>query len=178
MGTGMGMDTGGMDEDQGHSHSDTQCTAQFMQSRLTLMVYLNTQGVDFEGGETTFMADHLQPRPGGVHCPRAGDCLVFYQEAGTAPSSILLHQGSTVTSGHKRMMRTVVNYGYFSEQDKRRCMWEEAVDQAEEEMLAELDRKLASATPLSPACERRKANVRSAAARAASAALAEALKVG
>ena len=114
----------------------------FAQSRLTAMVYLNTAGVDYEGGATTFLDDALRPRPGGMHRPVAGDALIFYQEAGRC-GSLLLHEGSAVTSGDKRMMRTVVDYGHFSRADCRRCAWEEIADAREAAQLAELDRRLA-----------------------------------
>jgi hypothetical protein len=107
------------------------------------MVYLNTAGVDFEGGSTTFLDDALKPRPGGEHRPVAGDCICFYQENDANRQSLLLHQGSDVTDGDKRMMRTVVDYG-FSKADCRRCLWADALDVQEAEMLAEVDRKLAA----------------------------------
>ena len=115
----------------------------YRQSRLTCMVYLNTAGVDFEGGSTTFLDDALKPRIGGEHIPVAGDCICFYQETYANRRSLLLHQGSDVTSGDKRMMRTVVDYGGFSKADCGRCLWAKILDQQEEEMLAEIDRKLA-----------------------------------
>ena len=93
----------------------------YRQSRLTCMVYLNTAGVDFEGGSTTFLDDALKHRPGGEHRPVAGDCICFYQENDANRQSLLLHQGSDVTDGDKRMMRTVVDYG-FSKADCRRCL--------------------------------------------------------
>ena len=113
----------------------------YRQSRLTCMVYLNTAGVDFEGGSTTFLDDALMPRPGGEHAPIAGDCICFYQENYGSRRSLLLHQGSDVTDGDKRMMRTVVDYDGFSKADCGRCLWADALDvQAAEMKLAEVDR--------------------------------------
>jgi len=114
----------------------------YRQSRLTCMVYLNTAGVDFEGGSTTFLDDALKPRQ--EHKPIAGDCICFYQENYANRRSLLLHQGSDVTDGDKRMMRTVVDYGGFSKADCRRCLWADALDVQEADMLAEVDRKLAA----------------------------------
>ena len=118
----------------------------YRQSRLTCMVYLNTAGVDFEGGSTTFLDDGLKPRPGGEHRPVAGDCICFYQESYDNHRSLLLHEGSNVTRGNKRMMRTVVDYGGFSKADCQRCLWADNLDAQEAEMLAEVDRNLADAT--------------------------------
>ena len=110
----------------------------FLQSRLTLMVYLNDgRGVDFEGGATTFLTidedGELQPRVGGEYDPVAGDCLLFYQESTRLLDDIcvtlLLHQGSVVRRGEKRMMRTVVDYVFEDPKlpfgGAMRCAWNE-----------------------------------------------------
>jgi predicted 2-oxoglutarate/Fe(II)-dependent dioxygenase YbiX len=64
-------------------------------SHLTFMVYLND---DFEGGATEF---DLRGRDLAV-CPRPGDALVF-QHA-------VRHQGATVSSGRKYVIRSDVMY--------------------------------------------------------------------
>ncbi len=121
-------------------------TRMYRQSRLTCMVYLNTGGgVDFEGGATTFLDDGLKPRLGGEHAPSAGDCLCFYQESYHNRRSLLLHRGSDVTAGEKRMMRTVVDYGGFATRAAcKRCLWADELDRQEEEELRELDRRMAA----------------------------------
>jgi hypothetical protein len=63
-------------------------------SRLTYMVYLND---DFEGGETKFR----EPRPIDVK-PRKRMALLF--------SHPLMHEGASVTSGRKYVLRTDVMY--------------------------------------------------------------------
>jgi DNA replication licensing factor MCM3 len=78
---------------------------------------------------------NLQPRVGGRYDPVAGDCLLFYQESiellEDSGATLLLHQGSVVTRGEKRMMRTVVDYVF---QDPTldyggalRCAWNETL---------------------------------------------------
>lgn len=109
----------------------------YRQSRLTIMVYLNTHGIDFEGGATTFLDDRLQPRPGGEYRPVAGDCMVFYQESRERGGpSLLLHEGAAVTAGHKRMMRAMVEYAV---PDPEACMWVAERDARERQHLQELD---------------------------------------
>ena len=112
----------------------------FLQSRLTLMVYLNDGGgVNFDGGATTFLTKdeegNLQPRVGGRYDPVAGDCLLFYQESiellEDSGATLLLHQGSVVTRGEKRMMRTVVDYVFedptLDYGGALRCAWNETL---------------------------------------------------
>jgi hypothetical protein len=61
------------------------------ESFLTFMIYLNDQ---FEGGETQFKWETVAPKP--------GTALVFPHR--------MLHQGATVTSGTKYVLRTDIMY--------------------------------------------------------------------
>lgn len=84
------------------------------QSMLTVMLYLNTCGQDYQGGMTRFVkgdthGDSLRgvvapeaEAAGVVVTPRAGDVLIF-----THP---VLHEGVRVLSGRKYVLRTDVMY--------------------------------------------------------------------
>jgi hypothetical protein len=75
-------------------------------SGYTLLIYLND---DFEGGETTFFWPGV--RPGVLNgrgiVPRMGSVVVFPH--GTT-SGALLHEGSSVLSGYKYVIRTDILY--------------------------------------------------------------------
>lgn len=62
-------------------------------SEYTFLIYLND---DFEGGQTTFFGPHFQVPP------RAGSLLLFRHRQ--------LHEGATVESGIKYVLRTDVMY--------------------------------------------------------------------
>jgi len=82
------------------------------ESRLTLQLYLNDGGgVDFEGGELHFFSPDLDQII-YKHIPRAGDCLIFYQEdqGGGAREYFLVHEATNVTTGIKYAARTMVEY--------------------------------------------------------------------
>lgn len=89
----------------------------WIQSRLTLQVYLSSSGQDFEGGQLVFIL------PGGNAdgtdlryeiSPSAGDVAVFYQERLTPPTIVppyeLYHESSDVVSGDKYTCRCMVDY--------------------------------------------------------------------
>lgn len=91
----------------------------WVHSRLTLQLYLNSHGVDFEGGELVF----LQPGSSGagvpqfrakhVYEPCTGDAVVFYQERLVPPSNFpyeLHHEASDVEGGKKYACRTMIEY--------------------------------------------------------------------
>lgn len=84
----------------------------WVQSRLTLQVYLNS---DFTGGELAVLEE--QPRGGDrvkhLLQPGTGDALIFYQERLEPPSRQpfeLLHEARDVTGGTKYACRTMVDY--------------------------------------------------------------------
>lgn len=87
----------------------------WIQSRLTLQIYLSSHGLDFQGGELLFG----RPDVGGsfsvrhVLEPQAGDVAIFYQER-LFPTSAhpyeLNHEASDVEDGHKYACRTMVEY--------------------------------------------------------------------
>eukprot|EP00406_Dinophysis_acuminata_P045488 CAMPEP_0179315292 /NCGR_PEP_ID=MMETSP0797-20121207/54970_1 /TAXON_ID=47934 /ORGANISM="Dinophysis acuminata, Strain DAEP01" /LENGTH=92 /DNA_ID=CAMNT_0021025779 /DNA_START=89 /DNA_END=368 /DNA_ORIENTATION=+ len=73
------------------------------------MIYLNTQGSDFEGGCTRFYSARQQRywpgKPEHVttaHQPKAGSALIF--------NHLITHDGEEVTSGRKYIMRSEVMY--------------------------------------------------------------------
>lgn len=91
----------------------------WVQSRLTLQMYLNSHGVDFEGGELVFLqpgnfgAGAPQFRAKHIYEPCAGDALVFYQERLQPPSNLsyeLHHEASDVEGGNKYACRTMIEY--------------------------------------------------------------------
>mmetsp|Transcript_132028 Transcript_132028/g.233532 ORF Transcript_132028/g.233532 Transcript_132028/m.233532 type:complete len:359 (-) Transcript_132028:141-1217(-) len=87
----------------------------WIQSRLTLQVYLSSHGSDFRGGELVFG----RPEIGGSFSvrhilePQAGDVAIFYQER-LFPKSAhpyeLNHEAADVEDGHKYACRTMVEY--------------------------------------------------------------------
>jgi hypothetical protein len=78
-------------------------------SRLTFLIYLNSQGESFEGGSTTYFVP--SGREGWLEAhgtvPTIG-CAMVFPHGETAGS--LLHEGSAVTSGEKYVIRTEVLY--------------------------------------------------------------------
>ena len=87
---------------------DNDGKPQWLQSRLTVQMYLNNGGGDeFDGGELSFYdsrAEHVLAKI----VPGAGDCVLFYQEL-SSPYA-LLHEGSDLSRGNKYAMRTMVEY--------------------------------------------------------------------
>jgi prolyl 4-hydroxylase len=89
------------------------CDGVFTRSRteasmLTLMIYLNTSGEDFKGGETVFYdwkagSPLNTSKPTQVITPAAGLCLVFHQQT-------MLHEGMPIKEGVKYIMRSDVMY--------------------------------------------------------------------
>mmetsp|Transcript_52693 Transcript_52693/g.112445 ORF Transcript_52693/g.112445 Transcript_52693/m.112445 type:complete len:706 (+) Transcript_52693:108-2225(+) len=123
----------------------------YVQSRLTLQVYLNTHGSDFSGGEFEIVApdpsDESRTNVRHTIRPSAGDAVVFYQERLTPPSAYppyeLQHEGSDVTSGEKFACRTMVDYVF---PDKERAQMGNVKDDKY---------RTDAATPLSATCEDR-----------------------
>ncbi|CAJ1372031.1 unnamed protein product [Effrenium voratum] len=98
----------------------------WVQSRLTMQVYLNSHGKDFEGGE--FAIVDAEEEGGEVRVkhtvrPSAGDVVLFYQERLDPPSQCppyeLQHQGNDVTWGEKFACRTMVDYIFPDEETAR-----------------------------------------------------------
>eukprot|EP00927_Polykrikos_kofoidii_P005662 TRINITY_DN12247_c0_g1_i1.p1 TRINITY_DN12247_c0_g1~~TRINITY_DN12247_c0_g1_i1.p1 ORF type:complete len:347 (-),score=38.53 TRINITY_DN12247_c0_g1_i1:42-1082(-) len=88
----------------------------WLQSRLTLQIYLNE---GFVGGAFAFLEPNQDGSSGGerakyVHQPHVGDALIFYQERLIPPSSSppyeCLHEARDVVSGDKYACRTMVDY--------------------------------------------------------------------
>lgn len=92
----------------------------WVQSRLTLQVYLNTHGADFEGGEfVVVQGESGNDKDNSTNVkhvvkPSAGDTVLFYQErltpASEHPPYELNHEGRDVTRGEKFACRTMVDY--------------------------------------------------------------------
>lgn len=85
----------------------------WIQSRLTVQIYLNNQSEEFEGGALSFFDTHGKSKVQTL-APLAGDCVVFYQEASSP--YYLLHEGGAVMSGNKYSIRTMANYAFPSEE--------------------------------------------------------------
>jgi predicted 2-oxoglutarate/Fe(II)-dependent dioxygenase YbiX len=64
-------------------------------SRLTVQLYLNSCGVEYKGGEFSF----FQESGDFIIQPKAGDCIVFYQEDPDV-SDDCLHEGKEIKSGN------------------------------------------------------------------------------
>mmetsp|Transcript_30968 Transcript_30968/g.51315 ORF Transcript_30968/g.51315 Transcript_30968/m.51315 type:complete len:251 (-) Transcript_30968:103-855(-) len=90
----------------------------FLQSRLTLQMYLNDHGDDFSGGEfVVFKSGERDERTFTLE-PKAGDCIVFYQEKlGSQSDYYLLHSAEPVVSGERYAMRTMVQYAFRSREE-------------------------------------------------------------
>ena len=71
-------------------------------SRYSCLIYLNSLGIDFEGGATALLPSGEAGAAVRV-APEAGSALVFPH--GDHPKS-LLHAGEAVTSGTKYVIRT------------------------------------------------------------------------
>lgn len=91
----------------------------FLQSRLTIQMYLNDHGQDFLGGEFVVFERGARDERTFVHKPQAGDCIVFYQEKldGQQSGYYLLHSAEPVVSGERYAMRTMVEYAFRSQRD-------------------------------------------------------------
>jgi len=95
----------------------------WVQSRLTMQIYLNSHGKDFQGGEFAIVdADDNSDDVRVKHLikPQAGDVVLFYQERLNPPSQYppyeLQHQGNDVTEGQKFACRTMVDYIFPNEE--------------------------------------------------------------
>lgn len=77
-------------------------------SRLTTQMYLNDCDKNYSGGHIIFNISGSKFK----YSPRAGDCLLFYQEVFTSKKSplYLLHEAALVTGGDKYAVRSVVEY--------------------------------------------------------------------
>jgi hypothetical protein len=86
-----------------------------VQSRLTIQMYLNDHQQNnpqgYRGGEIVFYADDGETVR-HIHYPRAGDCLLFFQESTKNENFELVHEAKPVQAGTKYGMRTVVEYGW------------------------------------------------------------------
>ena len=111
----------------------------YVQSRLTLQLYLSSQGPgedEFTGGSTIFFRatgrddkDCLKFEETYEYKPEAGDCLIWYQEEPSyeldyAPPQLKAsgyeaytgwHSGELVKSGRKVVARTVIGFEFPSE---------------------------------------------------------------
>jgi hypothetical protein len=95
-----------------------------VQSRLTIQMYLNNHALiqsqgevgqreGYRGGEMVFY-DQDGETVRHVHYPRAGDCLVFFQESMNGNKGFeLIHEAKPIEDGVKFAMRTVVDYGWM-----------------------------------------------------------------
>lgn len=92
--------------------SASTSTPVWIQSRLTVQIYLNGQD-DFTGGQLSFFDSDAQTKLHSIE-PAVGDCVVFYQEE-ISPYH-LLHEGGAVLSGNKYTIRTMANYAFCSRQ--------------------------------------------------------------
>ena len=83
-----------------------------VESRLTIQMYLNDHDVDFTGGELTFEKTQGSVTSKFPFRPRAGDCVVFFQEDHREDfeSFIYFHTAEEVKSGHKYAMRSMGEY--------------------------------------------------------------------
>lgn len=95
----------------------------WVQSRMTLQIYLNSHGKDFRGGEFAIVDADDSSEDGRVkHLikPQAGDVVLFYQERLNPPSEYppyeLQHQANDVTEGEKYACRTMVDYIFPDQQ--------------------------------------------------------------
>ena len=85
-----------------HHDGAYRCADGSAQSKLTLMVYLNSGGGDdFAGGETRFVS-MASAEVGLAVTPQRGDALVFSHD--------IFHEGSEVTRGRKYCVRTDVMF--------------------------------------------------------------------
>jgi hypothetical protein len=86
-----------------------------VQSRLTIQMYLNDHQQNnpqgYQGGEMVFYANDGETIR-HIHYPRAGDCLLFFQESLKNDDFELIHEAKPVQEGTKYAMRTVVEYGW------------------------------------------------------------------
>ena len=113
---------------------------QYVQSRITLQLYLNSQGSSenqFQGGSTTFYKVVGRNEDGNFkfestyqYQPRKGDCLIWLQEEPAFELDNVpqlsqegyqrynsWHTGDEVVSGHKYVARTVINYNFLIKED-------------------------------------------------------------
>lgn len=82
---------------------------EIVESRLTIQLYLNDHGREYSGGEMVFLDNDYNVKY--MLQPKAGDCLLFFQESLTQSTDLcLIHEANKVTSGHKFAARTVVEY--------------------------------------------------------------------
>ena len=82
---------------------------EFVESRLTIQLYLNDHGTEYSGGEMVFLDNDYNVKY--TLQPKAGDCLLFFQESlKHAKDLYLIHEANKVTCGHKFAARTVVEY--------------------------------------------------------------------
>ena len=80
-------------------------------SFLTFMLYLNSQGKEFTGGNTNFLTLDGKTITHSVE-PEAGLGIFFLQDE----THELLHEGAKLTSGIKYIFRTEVMFKYIPEQ--------------------------------------------------------------
>ena len=80
-------------------------------SRMTIQMYLNDCDIDYHGGTLRFFSPDLNTVVLDFR-PRAGDCLLFYQEDtdDDEASFYLGHEAAEVTSGDKYALRCMVEY--------------------------------------------------------------------
>ena len=85
---------------------------QQVESRLTIQMYLNDHDVDLTGGELTFEKVEGSVTTKYPFRPRAGDCVVFFQEDNREDYESLayIHTAEEEKSGHKYAMRSMVEY--------------------------------------------------------------------
>jgi len=89
----------------------------FLQSRLTIQMYLNDHGQDFDGGEFVVFKHGARHERSFTLAPRSGDCVVFYQEKLRQRDHYLLHSAEPVVRGERYAMRTMVQYAFRSREE-------------------------------------------------------------
>mmetsp|Transcript_9182 Transcript_9182/g.9711 ORF Transcript_9182/g.9711 Transcript_9182/m.9711 type:complete len:262 (-) Transcript_9182:129-914(-) len=86
-----------------------------IESRLTVQMYLNSHrshdSNGYLGGEMEFLSHDLNQIK-HTHYPKAGDCIIFYQEKLREGEFQLVHEAKPVLEGTKYAMRTVIDYGW------------------------------------------------------------------
>ena len=83
-----------------HAHRDAAFSRRGLTSFVTVQIYLNDGGRDFDGGETRFVGKDRRGAPEDYEdvVPRVGRLLYFDHD--------LLHEGRLVTRGVKYAIRT------------------------------------------------------------------------
>lgn len=86
----------------------------FLQSRLTIQIYLNDHGEEFTGGEFVVFDRERPSKHSFVLQPKAGDAVVFYQEIldGSQDQFYMLHSAEPVDTGVRYAMRAMVQYAF------------------------------------------------------------------